>query len=955
MDLIMEGKPVAVIVVPDDPLPVVTHAAKELNYHLFKSTGTELSIVAEGKAPATVPRVYLGACSETERSGVLPDSLSPNAWVIRLSGNCLYMAGDDSDGPPDWILHSNRTRVGTLFAVYAFLEKHLGVRWICPGEIGEVIPRRTSISVAEWDETGRPAFVHSRWREGGAMIAGTAGWTSSSARSRFISEQSKWLRRHRFAMGQNMDMAHAFTTWWDRHAEMHPEYFNLLPDGTRRADPTYHGGQSRLISMSVGNPGFQQAVVDHWLATRSPQKPAIDCSENDTSGKCTCTDCLALDEPDPGLGFPWSERLERAREALAAGDRKWVENLGSLSDRYARYYLAVQKLARQHDPEAIVMGYAYANYVDPPRNTPLNDHVIIGVVPPMYFPWTDQKRERNRERWRGWAATGARMVLRPNWMLDGHNMPLIFARKLGEDFRYFAERGLIGTDFDSLTGQYATQGPNLYMLARLHSNPALGVEHVLDEYVSAFGPAKDAVSEYVAYLESVADTPPSDEIPGLHWSYFYREADVIFTPAVMSRARGLIDRALALAAEDPISLRRVKLLSDGLKHAELTLAVQAAYERHQAQGDLEGYREAMERLDAFRSSIESDLGANLCFLEKRESATWDRKLLQLMKQPGVRLPDPWHFRWDPDEIGEEQRWYREDLDVSAWLDIRTDAAWEQQDCGRTWRREHGDTDYDGLAWYRTTFLPSKTPGKPRLQLLFGAVDEACTVWVNGKRLLDRPYPYQGNTDSWKEAFEVDITDVVRYGEPNTVAVRVSDRSGAGGIWRPVWLNAISPAVTQDSSLVCSPGFEDNAEGWRRSIMIGTLDFAVDPHHAHSGRSSGRITCSAQGIDTDGRMKTTVWGRWYQTGIPVRSGDRFELRVWVKARIQPGARVSVWVTGTGKGTMAADIADTGGRWVEVTIDNIVPKKDELGLYLNLRDGLGTAWFDDVALTAAPPGE
>jgi hypothetical protein len=78
-------------------------------------------------------------------------------------------------------------------------------------------------------------------------------------------------------------------------------------------------------------------------------------------------------------------------------------------------------------------------------------------------------------------------------------------------------------------------------------------------------------------------------------------------------------------------------------------------------------------------------------------------------------------------------------------------------------------------------------------------------------------------------------------------------------------------------------------------------------------------------------------------------------VWVKARIQPGARVSVWVTGTGKGTMAADIADTGGRWVEVTIDNIVPKKDELGLYLNLRDGLGTAWFDDVALTAAPPGE
>mgnify|MGYP001084516112 CR=1 FL=1 len=93
----------------------------------------------------------------------------------------------------------------------------------------------------------------------------------------------------------------------------------MLPDGTRRSDPMYHGGASRLISMSVGNADFQRAMVERWLATRTPDKPWIDCSENDTTGKCMCEDCMALDEPDPPLDFPWEEREARARAAFAAG------------------------------------------------------------------------------------------------------------------------------------------------------------------------------------------------------------------------------------------------------------------------------------------------------------------------------------------------------------------------------------------------------------------------------------------------------------------------------------------------------------------------------------------------------------------------------------------------------------------------------------------------------------
>ena len=67
------------------------------------------------------------------------------------------------------------------------------------------------------------------------------------------------------------------------------------------------------------------------------------------------------------------------------------------------------------------------------------------------------------------------------------------------------------------------------------------------------------------------------------------------------------------------------------------------------------------------------------------------------------------------------------------------------------------------------------------------MDEACKIWINGQLVLDRPFPYKGNTNSWREAFEVDITKCVRFEQPNVLAVRVEDNSGGGGIWRPVKL------------------------------------------------------------------------------------------------------------------------------------------------------------------------
>ena len=944
-DIVRDGEPSATIVIPDEPLPVVQFAADELRHHVQVSTSAELPVVTESDAPVEGNRIFLGACEATEAAGIELDALPPNGFLVKLVGDSLFMAGDDSDGPAAWVLHNNRTRAGTMFAVYEFLETHLGCRWLWPGPLGEVIPKRDTITVDAWDQAGKPPFIHSRWRDGGAGMAGERGWADPQVRSRFLTAQGQWLRRHRFAMGVNMDMKHAFAYWWDEHGETHPEYFNLLPDGTRRSDPTYHGGSSKLVSMCISNPDFIGEIIRHWQATRSEANPYIDASENDTPGKCTCDRCMAWDVEDPELEVPWPERLAHAKQAFEAGDKDWAAMLGSGSDRYARFYLEVQAEAEKTDPEAVIMGFAYANYVKPPIRAKLNDRIIIGIVPPLMAPWTDEKRAEVREQWQGWAAAGARLFLRPNYMLDGHNMPLYFAHKLGEDFQFHASHGMIGTDFDSLTGQYATQGPNLYMLARLHARPELTVAEVLDEFHSAFGPAKDQVRAYFDHWQRVSDavTEAPEET---HWSYYYRGAHAIFTPEAIDQGQRLLDAAAARAAEgDDLASQRVGFLQHGLENARLTLATQAAYREYREAGDLVGFREAITTLDEYRASIEGELGINMCYLAWNEVRTWDRELLRIMAEPGQKLPDPWRFAWDPENAGEGERWSAEGFDDGEWLDMPTDGPWEQQPPGIAWREEHGG-DYDGFAWYRTEFTLDAGDQRPIVRLVFGAVDEACVIWVNGEEVLRRPFPYQGNQESWQEAFEVDISDVVRLDGANTLAVRVEDNAGAGGIWRPVWV--VRSAAPAEGNVVPDPGFEEAETAWGRSIMCGSFTLEVDNEEARSGRASGRLTCTELGPpEVEETHRTRAWARWYQS-VPADPERTYRLRFSAKTTRNFAGTLRIWVTGTEDGTTEAKLLSTDGLWREITVTGIKPKAESVGIYLNLMDAMGTAWFDDVEL-------
>jgi hypothetical protein len=115
--------------------------------------------------------------------------------------------------------------------------------------------------------------------------------------------------------------------------------------------------------------------------------------------------------------------------------------------------MAVLKEAQKVDPEAKVFAYAYANYVDEPKETKLDKNVILCYVASIGFPYSADDSQKLRRQVSGWRKAGIeRFVLRPNYLLMGGNMPINSGRRIAEDFAYIAENGMIGTNFDSLTG-----------------------------------------------------------------------------------------------------------------------------------------------------------------------------------------------------------------------------------------------------------------------------------------------------------------------------------------------------------------------------------------------------------------------------------------------------------------------------------------------------------------------
>ena len=140
--------------------------------------------------------------------------------------------------------------------------------------------------------------------------------------------------------------------------------------------------------------------------------------------------------------------------------------------------------------------------------------------------------------------------------------------------------------------------------------------------------------------------------------------------------------------------------------------------------------------------------------------------------PGlVEVPEMWLFRKDPKRVGAKEKWFAPGGKTEGWQRLSTHDFWDTA----------AGVGYEGDGWYAVDLVIPSVEGK-RVKLVFGAVDENYTLWVNGKYVSNN---LDAGTTMWDKPVTIDITDYYEPGEANHIVVRVKNTLRAGGIWKPV--------------------------------------------------------------------------------------------------------------------------------------------------------------------------
>ncbi len=618
------------VIIPREHHAITAYAAQEFCEHLAQATGRRAAIIEErGEEDPAGPYVFIGPTMAAAAIGIHVAELPSEACVLRTHGDALYIAAKTEAGNP---LSQSMTANGVLWGVYEVLERQLGVRWLWPGRLGTHVPKQARINVAPYDEVIAPALVQRHLRPSlgphGFAVADPRLAFSPSQREHYAHSQSVFLRRHRMGRGEDNYFAepsfgrgHAFSGWWEEYGQDHPEWFQLLPDGRRGPeDPE----RPHAVSMCVSNPEVAAKVVERWAAARTQypgQTLHLGIGENDSSARCQCKPCRAWDGP-----MPRPERLppglERSYEPVQA------------SSRYARFANRVYRLAAEIDPNVNVHFYAYLNYFwAPDPSVTLNENIIIGFVPWFrwagWFPRTDAEHAWIKRQWDGWQRAGVTACYRPNWFLDGYTMPLVYMHQFADAFKHYADNGMHATDFDSLQGMWAAQGPNLYLLARIHVRPHMNTGDILGEYYAAFGPAAPLIQSYFKYWEDYAienRANAAHSIQSRHGGRFRRYAKYarvaaeLYPQEVFQPAFELLGTARGLCQPRSLYAKRVDYLREGLKHALLCVRTAEVMNHPGAPSAKRG--RALARLGHYRRNVEHLGIANIDRAAIIETDSW---------------------------------------------------------------------------------------------------------------------------------------------------------------------------------------------------------------------------------------------------------------------------------------------------------------------------------------------
>lgn len=568
--LVADGACAPIVVAAEAP-PSMRTAADELAEMIGRISGQTPEVIVGAPWPLPGTAIWVG--DQPGLATLFPEldlSLDrPEEIVIAATAQHLLILGRDIYDPDHLVVEGQRYTVegmqqeyGTANAVYTFMQEHLDVRWLWPGELGIDVVESKTIALEPFVYRYAPPL---RSRSGLFQFA-------LPLRVSAYGHSEEWVRRQRIQLDSlRVSGGHAFRDWWDRFHETHPEYFALQPDGSRGGgDEPYPS--ARTVKLCQSNP----AVWEQWLRDVEAQiahNPGLTCfnaSPNDGYGlgNCVCENCQAWDHPDAPLRpFLWKGLAKRAP---------------ALADRHVTFANHCARLleARYPGKGYLVSMNAYGNSRPAPLRAVPADNVVISNVANNFWSLDTVDKDTIEgttyaDHYAAWGKLTEKQIWRPNpgnpagWWAG---LPDITPERTMASFQFAMDNHCIGIIVDSILEQWATQGPLYYVLAQMTWNPNQDWRAVMDDYYQrGFGPAAPLIKAYWQLIEvsrnRVVDAYPN---PARGFVEVYDEA-------FFAQASGLLDQAAEQVADGPATYReRVEFVRIGLEFTRIADEIRRA-------------------------------------------------------------------------------------------------------------------------------------------------------------------------------------------------------------------------------------------------------------------------------------------------------------------------------------------------------------------------------------------
>lgn len=755
-------------------------AAQELQEHLKKISGADLEIAWRG----------IGR----NDSGFIFKTRPESEWKGKESAQSFTL--EESASPNPIITITGNTDTAVLYGVYQYLND-LGVRWLTPGEIGTNIPKLSDIPIKPGKRTCSPSFS-SRTLALSSTVKGHFGEGANVDRA--VYDYELFLIRNRTQIGRNIarkdfdfdvymtNSGHAVKPMTgltpDKVKELmekEPERFALVTGKDFTQKRIYEGGQ-----VCFSNEKNIQTAIDNCVAffqnlekTKNERNSDLDedCTVpmglSDCNGVCECDNCskIAGKEPNSTDRLVW-----------------WFWN------RVAR------GLNEKMPGRKIAVYYPYMGMTQPPDDVKIESNIVAATC--LLIKW--EKSAENKESY-----PFTKNFLQ--WITKTRHAGATLAAYDYQNFPWTPTSLLV---LDAAQG-FAKLGYKNYMLEAMQRS----------EY------------DWPIIWSLAQFTWDTSKAPREYLKDFCREyygipydADILWILEEMTRNACTMERInygggadtscmmpdgfiknarirLNAAVSDSKSRQKERLsrFSDSLeaqfRHAETYRAYCKALNNRTPEDIADFVKRANDLKDFWRKNnmsemnstgrspaVAADLYLKTDFVNLKPSARKELVGLGLgderwMKEffagapkipENIRdlfpLPENWKFHVDCEDEGIEKGFFKTVYDDSiGWPWVST---WNMPS-------SQGYNQVGGTFWYRLKFKAPVFPSGKKILLRIGSLDDTGDVYLNGVKVGS-----QSDCLNWDKSFAVDVTETIKQGGENVLAVRGYDCGGGEGVWRP---------------------------------------------------------------------------------------------------------------------------------------------------------------------------